>query len=137
MALRVCLPDFPCEPSGRQHQAHRQMEVVACERRMRALLQLAGAGAGTGPTWNLARMSTRKPRVAARWAGRAEAHDGVWLIPRGQQVLLQRPGGQINLDFNSDGHLLGVEVLGAHNLLSEATISSAESLDNRADQSTT
>lgn len=53
------------------------------------------------------------------------------------QVLLQRSGGQIILDFNSDGHLLGVEVLGAHNLLSEATISSAEPLDDRADQSTT
>lgn len=54
-----------------------------------------------------------------------------------EQVLLQRPGGQIILDFNSDGHLLGVEVLGAHTLLSEATILSAEPLDDRADQSTT
>ena len=51
-----------------------------------------------------------------------------------EQVILPRRGGQIILDFNPHGHLLGVEVLGANNLLSDATISSAEPVDDRADE---
>lgn len=42
-----------------------------------------------------------------------------------EQVVLERPGGQVILDFSPDGHLLGVEVLGAHNLLSDATLRGA------------
>jgi len=53
-----------------------------------------------------------------------------------EQVILQRRGGQVILDFSSDGHLLGVEVLGAHQLLSDATIRSAEPLDDRAAEPT-
>jgi len=53
-----------------------------------------------------------------------------------EQVILERPGGQIILDFNPSGHLLGVEVLGAHNLLSDSTIGTAEPVTDRAGEHT-
>lgn len=34
-----------------------------------------------------------------------------------ENLVIERPGGDIVLDFNADGHLLGVEVIGARRLL--------------------
>lgn len=39
-----------------------------------------------------------------------------------EQHIVDRPQGEIILDFNCDGELLGIEILGARALLSQATI---------------
>ncbi|OJF12546.1 hypothetical protein BG844_20100 [Couchioplanes caeruleus subsp. caeruleus] len=51
-------------------------------------------------------------------------------IPSGsatENVVVERPGqGDIVLDFDSDGRLLGVEVIGARELLSAAVLTTAD-----------
>ena len=42
------------------------------------------------------------------------------------------PAASINLDFDSDGRLLGIEVLGASKILREGTIQACEDITRRA-----
>lgn len=39
-----------------------------------------------------------------------------------RNIVVERPGGTIVLDFDASEHLLGVEVVGARSLLTQATI---------------
>jgi uncharacterized protein YuzE len=45
-----------------------------------------------------------------------------------ENIAVDRPGGLIVLDFDSDGHLLGVEVLGARHLLPADILAAADHL---------
>ncbi|HWS35091.1 MAG TPA: DUF2283 domain-containing protein [Actinoplanes sp.] len=57
------------------------------------------------------------------------------VVPDGaavENVVVERPGrGDIVLDFDADGRLLGVEVIGADMLLSPAVLAAAD--ENRTD----
>lgn len=43
-----------------------------------------------------------------------------------EQVVVERKGGTVVLDFSDDGRLLGVELIGAKALLGAAALSTAE-----------
>lgn len=44
-----------------------------------------------------------------------------------ENVVIERPGrGDIVLDFDAEGHLLGVEVIGAFELLPSSALAAAE-----------
>jgi uncharacterized protein YuzE len=46
-----------------------------------------------------------------------------------ENVVIERPGrGDIVLDFDADGHLLGIEVIGATELLCAAVLAAADQI---------
>jgi uncharacterized protein YuzE len=45
-----------------------------------------------------------------------------------ENVIVERPQGTIVLDFDAEGHLLGVEIIGATTLLTPATLGDAGAL---------
>ncbi|GAA0580389.1 hypothetical protein GCM10010172_76730 [Paractinoplanes ferrugineus] len=45
-----------------------------------------------------------------------------------ENVVVERPAGDIVLDFDADGRLLGVEVIGAIELLRQTALDAAERL---------
>lgn len=46
-----------------------------------------------------------------------------------RQEIVSLPAGEVILDFNSDGHLLGIEVLGARSMVTPAALASLRRID--------
>lgn len=81
-------------------------------------------------------MSVPRPVGSLRWELDVEADaaylsvtDDAGTVPAVEQVVVGREGrGEVVLDFDADGRLLGVEVLGASELLRPDTRAGAEQL---------